>query len=302
MSCGLCPFLWAVVISKAIISSRRYCNLGDEMRRTTASFLMLLVLSIVISSSLRRAAGVSGEYYCYDFHVIVTPESPTTQDEVSINVSTWSPCCNHDFNFSSLSQDGNSFSTTIEIYAPPICLTEIEYHEQAYSLGKLSAGSYFCWNVTAIDAHWNYIEEYRSSCSKPFTVKGYMQLTVMTSPFAAIPFTINGQAELTPYQDLLVQDSYVLEMPTAHNGYDWSHWLEDGDPNRTKTIMLDSNATWTAVYEPVEPSPPSPPIGGTTLSIETGYFSSWLASTLLIVAFVFASSIHFKRKYVRAER
>lgn len=36
-------------------------------------------------------------------------------------------------------------------------------------------------------------------------------------------------------------------MPETHNGYVWSHWLEDGDPNRTKTVTLPGT-TWTGVF------------------------------------------------------
>jgi len=35
-------------------------------------------------------------------------------------------------------------------------------------------------------------------------------------------------------------------MPETYNGYVWSYWLEDGDPNRTKTITLPGT-TWTGL-------------------------------------------------------
>ena len=42
---------------------------------------------------------------------------------------------------------------------------------------------------------------------------------------------------------------------------------------------------------------PPPPIGGFSILIESDCFSSWLAATLLIVAFFFVSSIYFRRKH-----
>jgi len=43
---------------------------------------------------------------------------------------------------------------------------------------------------------------------------------------------------------------------------------------------------------------PPPPIGGFSIPIESDHFSSWLASTLLVVALFFASSIYCRRKHV----
>jgi len=276
--------------------------LREGVKRTVATaVLMLFLCSILSLSSSRRVAGYAGEYYCCHFIVAVAPESPTTLDEVNISVSILAPYCNHEFNFSSLSQDGNCFSITIETYAPPIGLPLVEYHERVYQIGKLSAGSYvFTWNVLAIDDYWDFNVTYESSCSLPFAIKGYMQLAILSSPLAAVPFTINGQPQSTPYQESLIQDSYVIEMPEAHGDYNWSYWLEDGDSNRIKTIELNTNVTWTAVYEQAEPPlPPSPPIGGLSVPIES-HFSSWLAATLLVVALFFvASRGRFRRKNVR---
>ena len=41
-------------------------------------------------------------------------------------------------------------------------------------------------------------------------------------------------------------------MPEIHDGYVWSHWLEDGDTDRIKTVTLPST-TWTAIYVPAPP-------------------------------------------------
>jgi len=46
-------------------------------------------------------------------------------------------------------------------------------------------------------------------------------------------------------------------MPETHDEYVWSHWLEDGDTNRRKTITLP-DTTWTVVC--VSAGPPAPPL------------------------------------------
>lgn len=90
----------------------------------------------------------------------------------------------------------------------------------------------------------------------------YYQLTVASSPIG-ITFTINGVPQTTPYTKWLLEGPYTLEMPKTHDGYVWSHWLEDGDTNRIKTITLPGT-TWTAVYVPA----PKPPVGGRTSEID----------------------------------
>jgi len=85
----------------------------------------------------------------------------------------------------------------------------------------------------------------------------YHELIVTSSPITGITFTINGTPQTSSYTEWLLEGSYTLEMPQTHNGYVWSHWLEDGDPNRVKTITL-AGTTWTAVYT----AAPPPPVGG----------------------------------------
>jgi len=75
------------------------------------------------------------------------------------------------------------------------------------------------------------------------------ELTVTSSPITGIIFTINGTPQVTPYTEWLLEGSYTLEMPGTHNDYVWSHWLEDGHPNRTKLIILTGSTTWTGVFE-----------------------------------------------------
>jgi pimeloyl-ACP methyl ester carboxylesterase len=110
----------------------------------------------------------------------------------------------------------------------------------------------------------------------------YYQLSIASSSITGIPFTINGAPQTTPYTEWLLEGSYTLEMPETHNGYVWSHWLEDGDTNRIKTILLQGT-TWTAVYEPAPK-----PVGGKATPIniqmnkpETPALWIWLSTIIL---------------------
>jgi len=90
----------------------------------------------------------------------------------------------------------------------------------------------------------------------------YFELTITSSPITGITFTVNGTSQTTPYTQMLLTGTYIIEIPETHNGYIWSHWLEDGDTNRKKVITLNQNVTWTAVYTTVPPlsvliSPPT---------------------------------------------
>jgi len=85
------------------------------------------------------------------------------------------------------------------------------------------------------------------------------QLIVTSSPTTGIPFTINGNPQTTPYTEWLPEGSYTLEMPETHNRYIWSHWLEDGDTNRTKTVTMDTSITLTGIF--------APPVGGISIPL-----------------------------------
>ena len=85
----------------------------------------------------------------------------------------------------------------------------------------------------------------------------YYELTVTSSPMTGITFIINGTPQTTPYTEWLLEGSYTLEMPETHNGYVWSHWLEDGDPNRIKIVTMDTNIALTAVFAPPDTTPPT---------------------------------------------
>ncbi len=115
------------------------------------------------------------------------------------------------------------------------------------------------------------------------------ELTVNSSPISGISFTINGIPQIMPYTDMLPEGSYLLEMPQTHYGYEWSHWLEDEDPNRIKTIALNTNTTLTTVFTP-DTTPPtisvaSPenkthPVEDIPLTFTVSESTSWIGYSL----------------------
>jgi len=117
----------------------------------------------------------------------------------------------------------------------------------------------------------------------------YYELTIISSPITGVPFTVNGEPQTTSYSDWLLGESYTIMMPETHNGYVWSHWLEDGDTNRVKTVALAATTACTAVY--------SIPVGGTTISVESGLPAYWTAAILTIASAFSAANFILRRKF-----
>jgi len=79
-------------------------------------------------------------------------------------------------------------------------------------------------------------------------------LTVYSSP-TGVMFTVDNVSRTTPWSETYSENTSVsLVMPETHNGYVWSHWLEDRDTNRTKTVTMNTNITLTGVFTFVPPS------------------------------------------------
>ncbi len=75
-------------------------------------------------------------------------------------------------------------------------------------------------------------------------------LTVNSSP-SGVTFAVNGESQATPWSETYNEGedaSVSLEMPETHDGYVWSHWIPDGDTNRTKTVTADTDISLTAVF------------------------------------------------------
>ena len=111
--------------------------------------------------------------------------------------------------------------------------------------------------------------------------KPFPAITVASSPVTGITFTINEAPQITPHTEWLLEDYYTLVMPEIHNGYVWSHWLEDGDINRIKAIPLTAGTTWTAVYIPAPPP----------------FWTRWWFRTTVIAAIaVLVGALYFLKK------
>lgn len=115
------------------------------------------------------------------------------------------------------------------------------------------------------------------------------ELTIASSPISGIPFTINGISETTPYFNRLLEGTYIVEMPATYNFYSWSHWSEDGDTSRIKTVTLPGRSVYTAVYE-------SHSVGGSTTSIEQSQVPAWIVSCLLITCTLVVAGVYRNRK------
>jgi rhodanese-related sulfurtransferase len=89
-------------------------------------------------------------------------------------------------------------------------------------------------------------------------------LWVYSSP-TGVTFTVGGVSLTAPWSRTYDEGVLVsLEMPETYDGYVWSQWLEDGDPNRIKTVTIDTNITLTGVFTLI---PPSPTVGGQAIPI-----------------------------------
>jgi len=153
--------------------------------------------------------------------------------------------------------------------------------------------------------YWNQWSDGNTSRSRTVTMTAnitltayytgpYYELTVTSSPMTGITFTIDGLSRTTPYTEWLLEGSYTLIMPQTHNGYVWSHWLEDGDTNRIKTITLPGT-TWTAVYEPAPE-----PVGGKATPINMPIIkpelpTPWIWLSTIILSMV-ATGIYLKKR------
>jgi hypothetical protein len=117
------------------------------------------------------------------------------------------------------------------------------------------------------------------------------ELTVTSSPVLGVPFSVDSVPRVTPSTDAFAQGQHVLEMPETFGGYIWSHWLEDGNTSRTKTINIQDDPTWTGIY--VLASPPALPVGGEWIPInKLQLLAPWISlislMTMLATSFVFA--------------
>jgi len=73
-------------------------------------------------------------------------------------------------------------------------------------------------------------------------------LTIYSSP-TGVTCTVEGISRTASWSGTYIEGTSVsLVMPETHDGHVWSHWLEDGDTNRIKTVTMDTDISLTAVF------------------------------------------------------
>jgi len=164
-------------------------------------------------------------------------------------------------------------------------------HDRAYSVVETSDGGY------ALAGH---TDSFGAGGYDFWLVKvaGHPEysLTVYSSP-TGVTFTVDGVSRTTPRSGTYDEGASVsLVMPETHNGYVWSHWLEDGDTNRMKTVTMDTNITLTGVFTYVPP-----PVGGKATPINIPLDKSelqipWMWLTTIILSLVLTVVYVKKRK------
>jgi hypothetical protein len=102
---------------------------------------------------------VEAEMTYYDeFNIAVTPEFPTTADEVLITISLDLRCTDFVETFHSMYLHENVFSTYVDIYVPQgLHIPMIKHAEHSFQEGMLPAGSY---TVTVTVTVWGEGSDY----------------------------------------------------------------------------------------------------------------------------------------------
>ncbi len=110
-------------------------------------------------------------------------------------------------------------------------------------------------------------------------------VTVYSSPIG-VTFTVDGVSHTTPWSGTYIEGASVsLVMSETHDGYVWSHWLEDGDTNRIKTVTMDTDISLTAVFTQdttpptisiVSPENKTYPVEDVPLTFTVSESTSWI--------------------------
>lgn len=128
--------------------------------------IMLTILLMNVLVLTIKVLPLKAESYYYNFKITVTPESPTTSDEITVTVSLDIANINQNVTFGQVSQVGNEFLVDVDIHVPQIVLPMIRYVNHTYNLGKLPAGSYSFKAVVTVSGYGSGFERY----NKSFTV------------------------------------------------------------------------------------------------------------------------------------
>jgi len=189
-----------------------------------------------------RIQPVKAQQWYYNFEITVSPESPTTLDEINVTVGFEISNMNENVTFGSVSQTGNGFSVDIDIYVPLILLPTIIYVTQTYSLGKLPAGSYnFTAAVTVSGFGFGF-----SQYSKSFEVSH--GVIIVPDDYATIQAAINAANDGdtvyvkagTYYENLVVNKTLSLVGEDAANTT-----IDLGNSSGSALVYID--ASWVNV-------------------------------------------------------
>ena len=131
------------------------------------------------------------------------------------------------------------------------------------------------------------------NCNVTIHSNPQLTLSVDSSP-SGVSFMAEDSSHTTPWFGVYGQGcSVYLMMPETciHDDvtYHWDRW-SDGYEYRTRMVSMMNDTTLTAIYKT------SPPVGGTSISIDLGKFSSWVTATLLLAFGVITSSVKWKCK------
>jgi hypothetical protein len=148
--------------------------------------------------------------------------------------------------------------------------------------------------------YWNQWSDGNTTRSRTITMKGnititahyvgpYYELTIDSTPVIGVSFTLDGIPQTSPHSEWLLEGSHTVVMPDTHGGYTWSHWLEDGNVNRVRTITLLDQTTYTAVYKPIVL------VGGDTTPIVSVQLTSWTVSMFVLLSVTMVTGIYVRR-------
>lgn len=119
------------------------------------------------------------------------------------------------------------------------------------------------------------------------------QMTLQVNSFpSGVYFLAEDCFHNTPWSGIFGQGYSVYLMMPENWTYDgvtylWDRW-SDGYEYRTRTVPMINDTTLTTIYKV--------PVGGTSVSIDFGKFSSWITSTLLLVTVVITFNVKWNRR------
>jgi hypothetical protein len=135
----------------------------------------------------------------------------------------------------------------------------------SWSIASSISGTYnyqFWWITTKTNTAETIRNEYLKTMSPISITLGNIEtaveptkysLTIESTPISAVEFLLDGTPHLTPFNGVLYEGEHILTMPenlTADGiKYDFKQWT-DRYTNRTRTVNLNQNLTFTAEFEP----------------------------------------------------